>query len=257
VFVVHSAGEPVDIETITQEAHKRGIKVIEDCSQAPGGVCVGQKVGTFGDVAAFSTMYRKTLTAGASGGIVYSTDLDIYHHALAYADRGRPKWRADYNSGNPGDALFPSLNFNTDDLSCAIGLASLGRLQETIDKRCSFLEKLCECLSGESKVCRPYNFHSGFSPFYFPIFVDSEKITCGKLEFAKALQTEGIALSPQYDCVISSWDYAKKFMKDDFVARNAEDVRDCSFNLFLNEKYGARELKDIMKAILKVENYFQ
>ena len=37
-----------------------------------------RRVGTFGDVAAFSTMYRKTLTAGASGGIVYSKDLDIY-----------------------------------------------------------------------------------------------------------------------------------------------------------------------------------
>ena len=256
VFVVHSAGEPVDIEAITREAHKRGIKVVEDCSQAPGAVCANQKVGSFGDIAAYSTMYRKTLTAGASGGIVYSKDIDVYHQAFAYADRGRPKWKKDYNGSDPGDALFPSLNFNTDELSCAIGIASIKRIQKTIDERCSFLEKLCEEISTESKACFPYNFHNGFSPFYFPIFVDKEKISCNKLEFANALQAEGIALSPHYDCIISSWDYAKKYMKDDFVAHHAKDVSERSFNLFLNEKYGDQEVKDIVNAITKVESAF-
>jgi perosamine synthetase len=256
VFVVHSAGEPVDIEAITREAHKRGIKVVEDCSQAPGAVCGNQKVGVFGDIAAYSTMYRKTLTAGASGGIVYSKDIDVYHQAIAYADRGRPKWKKDYNGSNPGDALFPSLNFNTDELSCAIGLASIGRIQNTIDERCRFLDKLCEKLSTESKACFPYNFHNSFSPFYFPIFVDKEKISCNKLEFANALQAEGIALSPHYDCIISSWDYAKKYMKDNFVAHHAKDVSERSFNLFLNEKYGDQEVKDIVNAITKVESAF-
>ena len=31
--------------------------------------------------------------------------------------------------------------------------------------------------------------------------------------------------------------------EDDFVAKNAEDVRDRSFNLFLNENYGLKELR--------------
>ena len=197
-------------------------------------------------------MYRKTLTAGATGGIVYSKDIDVFHQALAYADRGRPKWRENYNGRNPGDALFPSLNFNTDELSCAIGLASLGRLQESIDKRCFFLEKLCNRLSFETKVCTSYNFHNGFSPFFFPIFVDREQISCDKIEFANALKAEGIDLSPHYDCIISSWDYAKKYMKDDFVAHNAKDVSNRSFNLFLNEKYGDQEVDDIVNAIKKL-----
>ena len=126
------------------------------------------------------------------------------------------------------------MNFNTDELSCAIGIASIKRIQKTIDERCSLLEKLCEEISTESKACFPYNFHNGFSPFYFPIFVDKEKINCNKLEFANALQAEGIALSPHYDSIISSWDYAKKYMKDDFVAHHAKDVSERSFNLFLN-----------------------
>ena len=46
-------------------------------------------------------------------------------------------------------------------------------------------------------------------------------------------------------------------MKDDFVARNAEDVRDRSFNLFLNENYGEEEVDDIINAFLKLENAFR
>jgi hypothetical protein len=44
------------------KAHKRGTKVVEDCSQAPGAVCANQKVGSFGDIAAYATMYHKTLS---------------------------------------------------------------------------------------------------------------------------------------------------------------------------------------------------
>ena len=144
VFVVHSAGEPVAIDEITKEAHQKGIKVVEDCSQAPGAICCGKnttcdrscttwktrRVGTFGDVAAFSTMYRKTLTAGASGGIVYSKNFDIYRQALAHADREKQSWRKDLNQNDPSHGLFPALNFNTDELSCAIGIASLKKVAE-------------------------------------------------------------------------------------------------------------------------------
>ena len=46
-------------------------------------------------------------------------------------------------------------------------------------------------------------------------------------------------------------------MKDDFVTKNAEDVRDRSFNLILNEKYGDQEVEDIVNATIKVQNHYQ
>lgn len=256
VLVVHCAGEPLEIDSITEEAHKRGIRVVEDCSQAPGALWKGERVGTFGDIAAFSTMYRKTLTAGATGGLVYSKDLDLFHFAHAYADRGRPTWNDDYNPRKAGDTLALSLNFHTDELSCAIGLASLNRLQESIDKRVTFLSKFVEQLEVKSKVCQPYAFTKDFSPFFFPVFVDEQKISCSKIQFAEALLAEGIDLSPHYGCVISSWNYAQKFLSDNFVCKNALNTRTQSFNLFLNENYGDREVLDIVNAIVKVEKYY-
>lgn len=256
VMAVHLAGEPLEIDRLVEEAHKRGIRVIEDCSQAPGAIWKGQKVGSFGDIAAFSTMYRKTLTAGASGGIVYTKDMETFRLALAHADRGKQVWRTDINLNSPEHSLLPALNFNTDELSCAIGLASLKRLQKAIDSRVRFVFSLVDLLTTESKACKPYGFHEGFSPFFFPVFVDTEKIRCSKIDFAKAVAAEGIDLLPHYGCVISSWPWARPYLSDDFVATNALSTRDRSFNLFLNERYGEEEVRDAIAAIRKVENYF-
>ena len=78
VFLVHSAGEVVrDIINITNFLYKSKIFLIEDTSQCPGGSINGRKVGTFGDVCCLSTMYRKSLYGGSSGGIVFTKKKNI------------------------------------------------------------------------------------------------------------------------------------------------------------------------------------
>ena len=254
LLLVHTGGEPVeDIKLIVEEAHKRNIKVLEDCSQATGALVNDKKVGSFGDIAAFSTMYRKNLIAGSSGGLIFTKNENLYKLVLAYADRGKQIWRDDLNQNDPSNALFPALNFNTDEISCAIGSASLSRLEDTIKKRLKFLEYFIYLLKKESEVCKPYNFNKNFSPFFFPIFVDTTKISCSKIEFAQALNKEGVANNPHYGCVISEWQWAKKYFIDDFIAKNATEVRNNSFNLFLNENYTKELAEEMIEVILRVE----
>lgn len=256
LLAIHAAGEPLQIDKIVEEAHKRGIKVLEDCSQATGALCKGKRVGAYGDIAAFSTMYRKNLTCGASSGLVYTTDHELFRKAQSHADRGKPVWRKDLDLRNPGYAFFPGLNFNTDDLSCAIGIASLRRLEETIDKRLNFLREVVRRLPEESNVCRPYAFSEGFSPFYFPIFVDTSKVKCTKIEFAEAVAAEGIGLGTHYGCLVSTWEWAQPYLSDEFITKNAISARDRSFNLYVNEQYGKQEVEDVLAAIVKVERYY-
>ncbi|MDP3723056.1 MAG: DegT/DnrJ/EryC1/StrS family aminotransferase [Candidatus Omnitrophota bacterium] len=256
VLAVHLGGEPLEIDRLTAEASRRGIKVLEDCSQAPGAVWNGRRVGSYGEIAALSTMYRKNLISGSSGGLVFTRDLALFRRAQAHADHGKPVWRTELNLKDPRHALFPALNFNTDELSCAIALASLRRLQETIDKRLAFLEHFINELQANSRACRPSSFHRGFSPFFFPVIVETDKLTCSKVEFAQALAAEGINLDPQYGCVVRSWKWALPYLSDDFETTNALAMRDRSFNLFLNERYGDEEVRDIIAAIQKVERHF-
>ncbi len=135
-------------------------------------------MGTFGDIAAFSTMYRKAHITGASGGVVYTRDLELFRRALAHADRGKPRWREDFSDRDPSGYLFPALNHNTDEISCAIGIASLARLDKTIMRRQSFVSDLVDKLVDHAQICRPYAHSPTDSPFFYPIIVDTERITC-------------------------------------------------------------------------------
>lgn len=254
--VVHSIGQACAIDQIVAEAHARGIKVVEDCSQAHGAKVMGRPVGTFGDIAAFSTMYRKAHMTGASGGVVYTRDLELFRKALAHADRGKPRWIKEFDDRNPSTFLFPALNLHTDELSCAIGLASLGRLTDTIVKRLAFVGDVSARLAEEATICRPYGYSPADSPFIYPIVVDTDRISCSKLEFAKAVEAEGIGLNPHYQYVVADWPWLKPYLADTFDTPNARSIRDRSFNLYLNENYGEREAADTAAAILKVEKHF-
>ena len=256
-IIVHAAGYAAEIDKIAEIARKHGIKVVEDCSQAHFARHKAKPVGTFGDIAAFSTMYRKAHMTGPSGGLVYSRNLDIFRSALVHSDRGKPRWRDDFDDRNPSTYLAPALNHHTDEISCAIGLASLRRLPATIVSRLAFVSDFVARLYDASEVCRAYRFMPTSSPFYYPVVVDVDAISCSKIEFAEAVRAEGIDLNPHYKYVVCEWPYIRPYLADDFDTPNARSIRDRSFNLYLNEKYGEQESKDCVKAIVKVEKHFK
>jgi perosamine synthetase len=256
IVVVHSAGQAVsDIGEIVAEAHRRGVRVVEDCSQAHGARCAGELVGRFGDIAAFSTMYRKAHMTGASGGIVYTRDEELYHMALAHADRGKPRWTKGFDDRNPSTFLFPALNLHTDEISCAIGLASLARLSDTISRRYAFLRALSDRMAQVSQICRPYGCTVEDSPFFYPVLVDTGRLKCPKTEFSNALLAEGIGLNPHYMYLVADWPYLKPYLVDGFSTPNARAVRDASFCLYVNENYGRQEVDDTIAALQKVEHF--
>jgi dTDP-4-amino-4,6-dideoxygalactose transaminase len=251
--IVHTVGQAAPIESIVKDAHKFGLKVVEDCSQAHGASWKGRKVGSFGDIAAFSTMYRKAHITGASGGVVYSKNEAFSRMALAYADRGKPRWQADFDDRDPSNYLFPALNFNTDEISCAIGIASLKRLSDTIKARLNFVNLVKELIKN-SHVCKAYPSTNSDSPFIYPIFVETTKLHTDKINFAKALIAEGIPLNPHYMYLVRDWNWVKNYLADDFETANARKVRNSTFCLFLNENYGPVEAKNVYEALVKVEN---
>ncbi len=70
IIVVHLAGWPCDMEHIMGFAHKRGLKVIEDCAQAHGAAIAGRYVGAWGDIGIFSFCQDKIMTTGGEGGMI-------------------------------------------------------------------------------------------------------------------------------------------------------------------------------------------
>ena len=121
------------------------IHLIEDCSQLL--LHTGDKggkiyAGEYGSIACFSSMYRKTFNTSSSGGMVFSKQQLLYQKAVEYSDRGRKKWDLSMNAKDGGDIDILSHNFNTSEISCAIGLSSLERIDMAINKRCQLVEYL-------------------------------------------------------------------------------------------------------------------
>jgi dTDP-4-amino-4,6-dideoxygalactose transaminase len=257
LLIVHAAGQAAAMGEIMKLARDRGIRVVEDCSQAHGARHHGQLVGTFGDIAAFSTMYRKAHGTGGCGGVVYTRNQDLYNLALAHSDRGKPKWLQDFQEKDPSTFLFPALNLNQDEISCAIGIQTLGKLRDVIKARGAFVKSLAQKVSAGTRFCRVYPMTGDDSPFFLPIFLDVDQITCSKTEFAQAVEAEGIVLNPDYRYLVADWPWAHPYLSGSKECPNARSCRDRSFNILFNEEYGDREAADIAAAIAKVEQHYK
>jgi len=71
IMPVHLYGQPADMEAIVQIARRHNLYVVEDACQAHGARYRGQRVGTIGDIAAFSFYPGKNLGAyGDAGALV-------------------------------------------------------------------------------------------------------------------------------------------------------------------------------------------
>ena len=253
LLMVHATGQGcADTQSIVTLAHSNGIKVLEDCSQAHGATVDEKLVGTFGDIAAFSTMYRKAHASGASGGLVYSQDKDLYHTALAHADRGKPRWLEGFNDRDPAQFLFPALNLHTDEISCAIGSASLSRLLDSISHRQAYVAGVAAGLSNDGGICCAYPNSHQDSPFFLPVLVNIDQIENTKTAFANAILSEGIGLNPHYDYLVSDWPWVQPYLVGEQETPNARAILERSFNLYLNENYGVQEVDDTLQAIRKV-----
>ena len=71
IIVPHLFGNPVDIHTIIDLAHRRKIRVIDDAAQALGATIDGRPVGSFGDAGILSFGSEK-VCFGLGGGVVVS-----------------------------------------------------------------------------------------------------------------------------------------------------------------------------------------
>jgi len=74
VVAVHMWGTACDMDAIMAIARRHKLLVIEDACQGVGGGYKGRKMGTIGDVGAFSFNYYKNMTAGEGGGVVANND---------------------------------------------------------------------------------------------------------------------------------------------------------------------------------------
>ena len=91
IMVVHLYGKPCDMDPIIDICKRYNLYLIEDCAQAHGAEYKGQKVGSFGDLAAFSFYPTKNLGCLGDGGAIITNNPEYYEKVQALRNYGSNK----------------------------------------------------------------------------------------------------------------------------------------------------------------------
>lgn len=113
IMPVHLTGRPVDMPAVKAMAQKYDLFVIEDAAQAIGASLNGEKVGSMGDLAAFSLHPLKNLFIMGDGGFITMKCPFIYEKIKKIRNHGL----IDRNT-----CTFWGMNSRLDTIHCAIGL---------------------------------------------------------------------------------------------------------------------------------------
>ena len=138
VLVVHLAGWPCDMPAITELARKRNIYVIEDCAQAHGAAIGDKKIGSWGDIAAFSFCQDKIMTTGGEGGMILTGSDRLADYCWSFKDHGKS---AKLMSGPSDGSGFRwvhervGTNLRMTEMQSAIGRHQLKHLEQSIEQR--------------------------------------------------------------------------------------------------------------------------
>ena len=148
IVPVHIFGQPCDIQAISAIAERHGLAIVEDGAEALGAVRQGRKIGTHGSPTIFAFYPNKQMTTG-EGGIVTTDDDDVLEDILSLRNQGR----ADSGAWLEHDRL--GWNYRMDDLSAAVGLAQVERLDEILGKRTAVADRYSALLAGLPGVTLP------------------------------------------------------------------------------------------------------
>ena len=91
IMPVHLFGQAADMGLISEIAERHGLMVLEDCAQAFGGDYRGKKLGTLGQIGAFSFFPTKNLGCYGDGGLITTDDEQSATTARALRAHGSQK----------------------------------------------------------------------------------------------------------------------------------------------------------------------
>ncbi len=133
VVPTHHWGFVADLAPIVAIARGHGVKVVEDCAQAPGATYRGQRVGTVGDLGCFSISAYKII-GGGEGGMVVTND-DRLFDRVCQAAEGGGLWRPDRFGPEryPGE-LFVGANYRMSELESAVNVVQMAKLDGVVGR---------------------------------------------------------------------------------------------------------------------------
>ena len=146
IIPVHLAGITADMDPLCEIAQDNNLYVIEDACQAHGAKYKNQKVGSIGDLAAFSFYPSKNMTTG-EGGMITTNNDDLADQCRLLRHHGEPSWYVYNRLG---------WNYRMTEIQGAIGKVQLKKLDNFIKIRNDNAKYLSEHTNNINGIDPPY-----------------------------------------------------------------------------------------------------
>jgi len=183
-------GQPADYDSLRAIAQSYHIKLIEDSCEALGAEYKHLKAGTLGDFGVFAFYPNKQITTG-EGGMVITSDIAAADFMRALRNQGRA----------PGDTwlqhTYLGYNYRLDELSAALGLSQMRRLEELLRKRQQVAKLYANHLIDIPEVDAPFVAPSTTHMSWF-VYVIRVKRGLDRDTLAANLEREGIPVRPYF-----------------------------------------------------------
>ena len=149
ILAVDVFGHPADWPALEAIAKRHRLLLVEDSAESLGSALGRQRCGSFGRAAVFAFYPNKQITTG-EGGMVLTDDDCIASLCRSLVSQGRSErgeWLLHARLG---------YNYRMDEMSAALGLAQLGRIDEIMTARARVAAWYAEALAGVEGVEPPY-----------------------------------------------------------------------------------------------------
>lgn len=224
ILAVHIFGQATDMSSVLKIAKKHRLKIIEDACESVCAKHNSKNVGTFGESTVFAFYPNKQMTTG-EGGMLVTDDEKIYKLCSSLRNQGRSEnmqWL---------DHKYLGYNYRMDEMSAALGLAQLEKLDYMIGQRRKIADLYNKYLSRFSEIVKVPKATKGnvHTWFVYVIRIKNPKIKRDKI--ISELAATGISTKP-YLPSIHLFDFYKKrfkYKKGDFPV--SEMVSDTSLAL--------------------------
>lgn len=204
VMIVHYAGYACDMDAIVDICKRHNLKLIEDCAHSNGGSYKGRKLGTFGDISAWSFFSNKNLAVG-EGGMIATRDPELFQkcknlrsHGMTVASFDRMKGRA-----ATYDVVEPGFNYRIDEVRSALGLVQLAKLPEANASRAALVARYFSRLDAMKEFLSvPFRHYDRGTPTYhiMPVLLSKEIDRAALIE---RMKEDGIQTSIHYPSIQS------------------------------------------------------
>jgi dTDP-4-amino-4,6-dideoxygalactose transaminase len=240
ILAVHLGGSVAEMDAILALAREHGLRVIEDCAQAPGATWRGSEVGSLGDAGVYSLTESKTITCG-EGGVVVTNDADVARRARLIRNHG--EWLTDEG--------IVGMNFRLTDLQAALAIAQFEQLDERNGLRAANVRRLSEglprCITTQAverdAVPAWYNCMVRYAP---------ERGMPSRDELVEMLAAEGIPSIAGYPRLLDAIPLFAKKRAPGTCPRSEALNRELVWFPFINPPNGVEDMDDAVRAVEKV-----